>query len=73
MSDRYCPVCGWTLRYSWRVWEPYCSRTCQDAEARAKVVQLHNEPLAGALALGGLCRCPICQPELYTTDEGGEA
>lgn len=36
-------------------------------------IRLHNEPLAGALALGGLCSCPICQPELYPVDEGGEA
>lgn len=39
---------------------------------RELIVRLHNEPLAGALALGGLCRCPVCQPELHMVDEGGE-
>ena len=40
---------------------------------RELVIKLHNEPIAGALALGGLCRCRVCRPDLHVTDEGGES
>lgn len=41
-------------------------------EERALALRLHNEPLAGSMALGGPCRCPVCQPDLHTIEEGGE-
>jgi len=49
----------------------YTGRALTELEL-ALTKRLHNEPLEGCIALGGACRCPVCQPALHEYDEGGE-